>query len=85
MFKTHVIIFQSHEESKIMIFLSSHHSPLALFIVFSLGWCLGCYKNKLKFKLLAMIAYPNNFFKVKVGEADHYIKLHVTHNRELEL
>lgn len=24
-------------------------------------------------------------FKVKVGEADHYIKLHVTHNRELGL
>jgi hypothetical protein len=32
-----------------------------------------------------MIACLNNFFKVKVGEADHYIKLHVTHNRELGL
>ncbi len=39
----------------------------------------------MKLKLLGMIVYLNNFFKVKVGEADHYIKLHVTHNRELGL
>jgi hypothetical protein len=32
-----------------------------------------------------MIAYLNNFFKVIVGEADHYIKLQVAHNRELGL
>jgi hypothetical protein len=32
-----------------------------------------------------MITYLNNFFEVKVEEADHYIKLHVTHNRELGL
>ncbi len=39
----------------------------------------------MKLKLLGMIAYLNNFFKVKVGEAHHYIKLHVTNNRELGL